>query len=242
MPGISATGRNTATIAKVVATTASPISSAASIDARHAVLPIRMWRTMFSISTIASSTRMPATRLSASRLMLLSVKPSAFMKKNAGTHDSGIASAEISVARQSRRKNQHDDDGEKRALEQRADRRLVHVAGIFDVVVGQRDLDLRILLGNLGEFRGHLVHRLDLGPALRLLDVERGDLAAVVLDDAALLGGGVAHRRDVAEADGAIGRDRICVSASDAAVCAPPAPGPPARPRRSRSGRRSRRC
>ena len=32
-PGISPTGKNTATIEKVVATTASPISSAASIDA-----------------------------------------------------------------------------------------------------------------------------------------------------------------------------------------------------------------
>ena len=32
-PGISPTGRNTATIENVVATTASPISSAASIDA-----------------------------------------------------------------------------------------------------------------------------------------------------------------------------------------------------------------
>ncbi len=59
---------------------------------------------MFSISTIASSTRMPATRLSASRLMPFSVKPSESMKKNAGMHDSGIAIAEISVARQSRRK------------------------------------------------------------------------------------------------------------------------------------------
>ena len=32
-PGISATGKNTATIENVVATTASPISSAASIEA-----------------------------------------------------------------------------------------------------------------------------------------------------------------------------------------------------------------
>ncbi len=42
IPGISATGRNTATMAKVVATTAMPISSAASIDARHADFPMRM--------------------------------------------------------------------------------------------------------------------------------------------------------------------------------------------------------
>ena len=36
-------------------------------------LPIARWRSMFSISTMASSTRMPMTRVSASRLMPLSV-------------------------------------------------------------------------------------------------------------------------------------------------------------------------
>ena len=64
---------------------------------------MRMWRTMFSISTIASSTSTPATRLSASSVMLLSVKPSSSMTQKVGIADSGIASAEITVARQSRR-------------------------------------------------------------------------------------------------------------------------------------------
>jgi len=64
---------------------------------------MRMWRTMFSISTMASSTSTPATRLSASSERKLSVKPIRSMNQKVGIADSGIASAEITVARQSRR-------------------------------------------------------------------------------------------------------------------------------------------
>ena len=64
MPAMNAVGRNTATSAKVVAITAMPISSAASSAACIGVLPMRRWRAMFSISTMASSTRMPTTRAS----------------------------------------------------------------------------------------------------------------------------------------------------------------------------------
>ena len=98
------TGANTATMVSVMAITASPISSAASMAAVQADLPIRMWRTMFSISTIASSTRMPVTSVMASRLTKLSEKPISCMKKNAGSTESGRAAAASSVARQSRRK------------------------------------------------------------------------------------------------------------------------------------------
>ena len=104
MPGIRPTGRNTATIQKLVATTGSPISSAASIDAWYALLPIRMCLTMFSISTIASSTRTPATSASASSDIWFRLKPSRSMNQKAGIADSGIAIAEMKVARQSRRK------------------------------------------------------------------------------------------------------------------------------------------
>ncbi len=62
-----------------------------------------MWRTMFSISTIASSTRTPATRLSASSVIWLSEKPSRSMNQKEGMAERGMASAEITVARQSRR-------------------------------------------------------------------------------------------------------------------------------------------
>ncbi len=58
---------------------------------------------MFSISTIASSTSTPATRLSASSEMVFSVNPIMSMNQKAGMADSGMASAEMIVARQSRR-------------------------------------------------------------------------------------------------------------------------------------------
>ena len=105
MPGMKLTGTNTAMIVAEVATTARPISSAASSAAWKPVLPMRLWRTMFSISTMASSTSTPATSDSASRLTWLSVKPIICMNAKVGIADNGIASAEIAVERQSRRKN-----------------------------------------------------------------------------------------------------------------------------------------
>ena len=61
---------------------------------------------MFSTSTMASSTRMPTTRDSASSEITLSEKPSQCMPMKAGITDSGSATAETKVARQSRR-NSH---------------------------------------------------------------------------------------------------------------------------------------
>ena len=57
----------------------------------------------FSISTIASSTSTPDTRLRASSVMKLSVKPIRLRIQKVGIADSGIASAEMAVARLSRR-------------------------------------------------------------------------------------------------------------------------------------------
>ncbi len=67
---------------------------------------MRRWRTMFSTSTMASSTRMPTTSESASSVMMLIEKPSMYMPMNAGSTDSGSATAETMVARQLRR-NSH---------------------------------------------------------------------------------------------------------------------------------------
>ncbi len=105
-PLMKAVGRNTAISVKVVAMTARPISSAASIAAWNGVLPMRRWRMMFSISTIASSTRMPTTRLRLSSVTTLSVKPIRYIAPKVGITDSGSAVAATKVARQSRRNNQ----------------------------------------------------------------------------------------------------------------------------------------
>ena len=63
-----------------------------------------MWRTIFSISTIASSTRMPVTIVIASRLTRLSEKPKADIAQNVGMMESGSAMAAMIVALRSRRK------------------------------------------------------------------------------------------------------------------------------------------
>ncbi len=70
---MKAVGKNTATSAKVVAMTAMPISSAASSAACMGGLPISRCRSMFSISTIASSTSTPTTSASDSSVTMLSV-------------------------------------------------------------------------------------------------------------------------------------------------------------------------
>ena len=103
MPPMKLTGANTATMVSVIAITARPISPEASMAAWRAVLPMRMWRTMFSTSTMASSTRMPVTRVIASRLTKLKLKPIASIARKVGTTASGSAVAETRVARQSRR-------------------------------------------------------------------------------------------------------------------------------------------
>ena len=104
-PLMKAVGRNTAIKVKVVAITARPISSAASIAASLGDLPMRKCRMMFSISTMASSTKMPTTNDRLSNVTTFSEKPAQCMAAKVGMTDSGKAMAETKVARQSRRKN-----------------------------------------------------------------------------------------------------------------------------------------
>ncbi len=61
---------------------------------------------MFSISTIASSTRIPITRVRASSETMSRLNPASAMKANVGISETGIATAVTAVARQSRRKSQ----------------------------------------------------------------------------------------------------------------------------------------
>ncbi|MNU96193.1 hypothetical protein D3C71_862230 [compost metagenome] len=105
-PPISAVGRKTTTSATVVAITASAISVTASAVATSMGFPIRAWRSIFSTSTMASSTRMPTITASASRLTVFSVKPNHAIAAKVGMMESGKADAATSMARQSRR-NSH---------------------------------------------------------------------------------------------------------------------------------------
>ncbi len=102
-PFMVATGTNTATIDAVVARTASPISEVASMAACMGFLPICRCRLIDSITTMASSIRMPIDSESASMVMLLNVKFMSFMNPNDATTDVGRARALMKVARQSRR-------------------------------------------------------------------------------------------------------------------------------------------
>src|SRR5713226_7997684 len=64
-----------------------------------------MWRTMFSISTMASSTRIPVDSVMARNETRLSEKPRMSIAQNAGKIDSGSEIAAMMVARMSRRNN-----------------------------------------------------------------------------------------------------------------------------------------
>ena len=64
---------------------------------------MRMWRTIFSISTMASSTRMPVDSVMARNETRFSEKPSRSIAQNAGKIDSGSEIAAMMVARMSRK-------------------------------------------------------------------------------------------------------------------------------------------
>jgi hypothetical protein len=97
---MKATGTNTATMAKVVAATARPISAVPSRAAVTRSLPRSMWRTMFSRTTMASSISTPIARLRPKRLMKFRLKPSSHTAMKAASTEVGSDSAVIRVLRQ----------------------------------------------------------------------------------------------------------------------------------------------
>ena len=104
MPLMNATGTNTATIAKVVAITASPISSVPSRAARKWSLPIARWRTMFSRTTIASSMSSPMHSDSAISVRKFSVKPNTYTAMKVAITEIGSVSPVMIVLRHECRK------------------------------------------------------------------------------------------------------------------------------------------
>ncbi len=59
-----------------------------------------MWRSMFSITTIASSTTMPVARIMPKSVSVLMEKPISLMNPNAPMSETGIVIAGINVLRQ----------------------------------------------------------------------------------------------------------------------------------------------
>ncbi len=103
-PGMNATGTNTATMEKVVAATARPISAVPLSAARRRSSPRSMWRTMFSRTTIASSISTPIASDRPSSVMKLSVKPHSHTAMKAAITEVGRLRAVMSVERQEFRK------------------------------------------------------------------------------------------------------------------------------------------
>ena len=101
---MKATGTKTATTARVTASTASAISAVPFSAATSGLSPCSRWRTMFSMTTMASSMSRPMERVSASMVTMLKVKPSAFITANVPMMAVGSATADTSVERTLRRK------------------------------------------------------------------------------------------------------------------------------------------
>src|SRR5215472_9710943 len=105
VPGKKDTGTNTEIRTSDVATTALVTSfMAAEVAWCESVLSSLMCRWAFSITTIASSTTSPVANVIPKRVSELIEKPKILMKAKVPISDTGIVTAGMIVARQSRRK------------------------------------------------------------------------------------------------------------------------------------------
>ena len=103
-PVMNNSGMNTATSDMVSEITVKPISLAPRSAARNGLSPFSMWRTMFSIITMASSTTKPVPMVSAISDKLSSEKPANHITPKVAISDSGSATPAMMVARMVRRK------------------------------------------------------------------------------------------------------------------------------------------
>src|SRR6266403_2626742 len=102
-PDMNNSGMNTAINDTVSEITVKPISLAPLSEASIAVSPFSMWRTIFSIITMASSTTKPVPIVNAISDKLSRLKPEKYMMPNDVINDKGSATPAISVARNERR-------------------------------------------------------------------------------------------------------------------------------------------
>ncbi len=93
------TGRNTAMVVNVEARTAPHTSLVPSKDASKADLPMPLWRSIFSITTMELSTSMPTAKAMPERLTTLRFRPRAFMKMKVPITLIGMAVATTTVER-----------------------------------------------------------------------------------------------------------------------------------------------
>ena len=101
---MNSSGMNTATSDRLIETTVKPIWREPTRAARSGGRPASVWRTMFSIITIASSTTKPTEMVSAIREKLSIVNPSAHIPARVPQIDSGTVTAAARVGT-SRRMN-----------------------------------------------------------------------------------------------------------------------------------------
>lgn len=90
---------NTTMSATFMASSVKPTSPAPRMAARKGVKPRSMWRWMFSMTTMASSTTRPAATMSAISDRLFSENPYRYMMVKVPISDTGIATLGISAAR-----------------------------------------------------------------------------------------------------------------------------------------------
>ena len=101
VPGKKATGTKTATSTRPITTTAPNTSRMASMAARYELFfSSVMCRSMFSITTIASSTTIPVASTIPNRVRVLIEKPKSLTKAKVPISDTGMVMVGISVLRQ----------------------------------------------------------------------------------------------------------------------------------------------
>ena len=104
MPVMNSSGMNTATSDTLNDTMVKPICFAPLSAAAIGFSPPSMWRTMFSIITMASSTTKPVEIVSAIRERLSRLKPMSFITPKVPMIVTGSATLGITVAQNFRRK------------------------------------------------------------------------------------------------------------------------------------------
>ena len=96
-PSISSSGMNAAMSDAVIDMTVKVTSFAPFMAAAWGGVPASMWRTMLSVTTMASSTTRPTERVRASRVMLSSDKPRAYMAAKVVTIETGMVTLGLKV-------------------------------------------------------------------------------------------------------------------------------------------------